>query len=154
VSALQDALLWYTYNAANIISTTSIAKKKVDNDDRGAFNMFHELMHSWVEYELVKVLPTFGLSPKVREDLESWSPDLFNLFSYLGDKQQDPSEKEHAEEFLTILFDKTLHNGYFGKLQIGSKDKFAKMTNTTLPLVVLMWLHQLEEHFYKIGDTN
>jgi hypothetical protein len=63
VSALQDALLWYTYNAANIISTTSIAKK-ADYDDRGAFNMFHELMHSWVGYELVKVLLTFGLSPK------------------------------------------------------------------------------------------
>jgi hypothetical protein len=55
---------------------------------------------------------------------------------------------------LTILFDKTLHNGYFGKLPFGSKDKFAKMTNTTLPLVVLTWLCQLEEYFYKIGDTN
>jgi hypothetical protein len=55
---------------------------------------------------------------------------------------------------LTILFDKTLYNGYFGKLPFGSKDKFAKMINTTLPLVMLMWLHQLEEYFYKIGDTN
>ncbi len=85
MSTLQDALSWYTYDVANIISTTSIAKK-VDYDDRGAFNMFQELMHSWVGYELVKVLLTFGLSPKVQEDLESWSPDLFNLFSYLGDK--------------------------------------------------------------------
>ena len=81
-------LLWYTYNAANIISMTSIAKK-VDYDDRGAFSMFQELMHSWVGYELVKVLLTFGLSPKVREDLKDWSPDLFQLFSYLGDKQWD-----------------------------------------------------------------
>jgi hypothetical protein len=129
-------------------------QKKVDYDDRGAFNMFQELLHSWVRYELVKVLLTFGLSPKIREDLESWSPDLFNLFSYLGNKQQNPSKKERAEELLTILFDKTLHNGYFGKLPFGSKDKFAKMTTTTLPLVVLMLLRQLEEYFYKIGDTN
>jgi hypothetical protein len=71
VSALQDALSWYTYNAANIISTTSIAKKKVDYDDRGAFNMFQELMRSWVGYKPVKVLLTFGLSPKIWEDLES-----------------------------------------------------------------------------------
>ncbi len=85
---------------------------------------------------------------------KSWSLDLFNLFSFLGDKQWDPSKKEGAEELLTILFDKTLHNGYFGKLPFGSKDKFAKMTNTTLPLVMLMWLCQLEEFFYKIGDTN
>ncbi len=28
------------------------------------------------------------------------------------------------------------------------------MTNTTLPLVVLRWLHQLQEYFYKISDTN
>jgi hypothetical protein len=154
VSALQDALSWYTYDAANIISTTSIAKRKVDYDDRGAFNMFQELMHSWVGYKLVKVLLTFGLSPKIWEDLESWSPDLFNLFSYLGDKQWDPSKKEWAEDLVTILFDKTLHNGYFGKLPFGTKDKFANMTNTTLPFFVLTWLCQLEEYFYKIGDTN
>jgi hypothetical protein len=114
VSTLQDALSWYTYDATNIISTTSIAKK-IDYDDRGAFIMFQELMHSWVGYELVKVILTFGLSPKIREDLESWAPDLFNLFSYLGDKKWDSSKKEHAEELLTILFDKTLHNGPEGR---------------------------------------
>jgi hypothetical protein len=110
-------------------------QKKVDFDDRGAFNMFQELMHSWVGYKLVKVLLSYGLSPKIWQDLEDWSPDLFNLFSYLGDKQQDPSKKEHAEHLLTILFDRTLHNGYFAKLPFGSMDKSAKMTNTTLALV-------------------
>ncbi len=52
VSVLQDALSWYTYDAAITISTTSIAKKKLDYDDRGAFNMFQELMHSWVGMNL------------------------------------------------------------------------------------------------------
>ncbi len=28
------------------------------------------------------------------------------------------------------------------------------MTDITLPLVVLTWLCQLQEYFYKIGDTN
>ncbi len=116
--------------------------------------MFQELMHSRAGYKLVKVLLTFGLSPKIWEDLESWSPESLNLFSYLGNEQWDPSKKERAEELLTILFDKTLYNGYFGKLPFGSKEKFAKMTNTTLPLVVLMWLRQLEEYFYEIDDTN
>jgi hypothetical protein len=139
--------LWYTYDAANIISTTPIAKNKVDFDDRGAFNMFQELMHSWVGYELVKVLLNFGLSPKIWQDLEDWSPDLFNLFSYVGNKQQDPSNKEQAERLLTILFDKTLHIRYLAKLPFGSRDKFAKITNITLPLVVLMWLSQLQEYF-------
>jgi hypothetical protein len=61
-------------------------------------------MHSWVGYELVTVVLAFGLSPKIWDDLESWSLDLFNLFSYLGDKQWDHSKKERAEELLTILF--------------------------------------------------
>ncbi len=95
-----------------------------------------------------------ALSPKIRQGLEDWSPDLFNLFSYLGNKQRDPSKEEQAECHLTILFDRTLHNGYFAKLPLGSRDKFAKITNITLPLVVLTWLCQLQEYFYKIGDTN
>jgi hypothetical protein len=122
VSALQDALSWYTYNVANIISTTSIAKKKVDYDDRGVFNMFQELMHSWVGYKLVKVLLTFGLRAKIWEDLESWSPDLVNLFFLPWRQTMGPLKNKRAEELLTILFDKYLHNGYFRKLPFGSKD--------------------------------
>jgi hypothetical protein len=68
---------------ANIISTTPIAKK-VDFDDRGAFNKFQELMHSWVGYKRVKVLLNFGLSPKIWQDLEDWSLDLFILFPTLA----------------------------------------------------------------------
>ncbi len=88
--------------------------------------MFQELMHSWVGYKLAKVLLTFGLSPKIWEDLESWSPNLFNLFSYLGDKQWDHSKKECAEDLLTILFDKTLHNGYFWKTAIWKQGHICK----------------------------
>jgi hypothetical protein len=72
--------LWFIYDAAHIISTTSIAKRKNDCDDRGAVTVFKDLMHSWIGYELVKVLLIFGLTPKVRDDLDDWSPDLFNFF--------------------------------------------------------------------------
>jgi hypothetical protein len=41
--------------------------------------------------------------------------------------------------------------GTLQKLPFGSREKFAKMTNTTLALVVLTWLRQLQEYFYKIG---
>jgi hypothetical protein len=41
--------------------------------------MFQELMHSWVGYKLVKVLLNFGLSPKIWQDLDDWSPDLYEL---------------------------------------------------------------------------
>jgi hypothetical protein len=83
------------------MSTTAIAKRKIDCDDRGTFTVFQELMHSWVEYKLVKVLLIFGLSPKIHNDLENWSPDLFHLFFYMGDKQRDPKKKEGADCFLT-----------------------------------------------------
>ncbi len=63
-------------------------------------------------------------------------------------------KKEEADCLLTILFHKTLHSGYFAKLPFGSKEKFEKMHNTILPLVVLTWLHQLQEHFYEIGDNK
>ena len=48
--------------------------------------MLQELMHSWVGYKLVKVLLKFGLSPKIQQDLEDWSPDEFFFFPYHGDK--------------------------------------------------------------------
>jgi hypothetical protein len=56
--------------------------------------VFQELMHSWVGYELVKVLLIFGLSPKIHDDLEDWSPDLFNLFSYMGNKKWNTKKKK------------------------------------------------------------
>ena len=63
----------------------------------GNHDLFAHILHSWVGYELVKVLLAFGLSPKLRDDLNDWSLDLFNVFSYLGDKQRDSSKKEEAE---------------------------------------------------------
>jgi hypothetical protein len=45
-------------------------KKKNDCDDRGAFTVFQEIMHSWVGYELIKALLIFGLDPKIRDDPE------------------------------------------------------------------------------------
>ncbi len=63
-------------------------------------------------------------------------------------------KKEEADHLLTILFHKTLHSGYFAKLPFGSKDKLEKIPNTILPLVVITWLLQLQEHFYEIGDNK
>jgi hypothetical protein len=70
----------------------------------------------------------------------------------MGDKQRDTKKK--ADWLLFILFHKTLYSGYFANLPFGSKDKFEKMPNTILPLVILLWLSQLQEHFYEIGDNK
>ena len=58
-------------------------QKKNDFDDRGAFIMFQQLIHSWVGYKHVKVLLNFGLSPKIWQDLEDWSPELFKIIDCL-----------------------------------------------------------------------
>ena len=135
------------------MSTSAICKKKSEIDDRGAFHLFQDLIHSWVGYELVKVLQSFGLTPTIRPELETWSPDLFLVFTYIGDKKREKC-KEDADQMLTILFSSILHNSYFTKLSFGSRAYFEKMPNAILPLVVLTWLRQLQEYFFEIPDTK
>ena len=108
-------------------------------------------MHSWVGYELVKVLLKYGLSPKLWGDLNEWLPDLYKLFSYFGNKQRDSSKSPTQ---LITLFEKTEHCSYFGKLSFGKRTKFEKMANTTIPLVILTWLRQLQEHFFEQPENN
>jgi hypothetical protein len=153
LSILQDALSWYTFDAAFVISNSAITKKKVDVEDRGGnHELFEHLMHSWVGYELVKVLLKYGLSPKLRSDLNEWSPDLYQLFSYFGEKQWDSSKS--PTQLLTILFEGMEHCSYFGKLPFGKRTKFEKMANTTISLVLLTWLRQLQEHFFEQPENN
>ncbi len=93
LSILQDALLWYTFDAAFVISNSAIAKKEVEVEDKGGnHGLFEHLMHSWIGYELVKVLLKYGLSPKLGSDLNKWSPESIELFSYFGEKLWDPSK--------------------------------------------------------------
>ena len=114
--------------------------------------MFEHIIHSWVGYELVKVLLKYGLSPSVRSDLKDWSEDLFELFAYFGEKQRDTTKRPTTQ--LTILFDNTEHCSYFEKLPFGKKNRFEKMDNTTIPLVILTWLRQLQEHVFKLPDHS
>jgi len=114
--------------------------------------LFEHLMHSWVGYELVKVLFKYGLSPKIRSDLNDWSEKLYKLFSYFGTKKRDSTKR--PTELLDVLFEKTEHCSYFEKLPFGKKTKFEKMSNTTLALVIMTWLRQLQEHFYEQAEIK
>ncbi len=66
-------------------------------------------MQKWVGYELVKVLWIFGLQPiGIREDLQSWSPDLYILFMYFKDKKKNAKmEKAHKESWIYSLMKQT-----------------------------------------------
>jgi hypothetical protein len=58
---------------------------------------------------------------------------------------------------LDLLFDQTEHNSYFGKLNFGSKEKFKTLSNSSLYLLILTWLRQLEQYFYNFegnGDSS
>ena len=55
---------------------------------------------------------------------------------------------------LDLLFDKTEHNSYFGKMNFGSKEKFKTATNSSMYLLILTWLRQLEEYFYNFDDND
>ena len=125
ISIQQDAISWYAFNAAFIILNSAIAKKNNGIEDRGGnHELFEHLMHSWVGYELVKVLLKYGLSPKIRSDLNEWSPQLYERFSYFDKKHRDSSKK--LTRLLDILFKKTEHCSYFEKLPFGKKTKFEK----------------------------
>jgi hypothetical protein len=98
--------------------------------------VFQELMHSWVGYELVKVLHIFGLSPKICNDLENRSLDEFHLFSYMDDKQRDTKKKEEADRLLFILFHKLYTAGILQNCHLEARTNLKKC-----PIIYYHWLY-------------
>ena len=147
---LSDALSFYVYDAGSILATT-IAKRPANLIDKGQSLLFHELMHSWVAYEILKVLTIYGLQPTtVNKSLSKWSPDLYDVFTYIITRKQ--IHKTNAERILGLLMQDKMHNGHFTKSPFGSKTLFLKQHNATLSLVILTWLRQLQQFFY--GETT
>ncbi len=99
--------------------------------------IFQQFIHSWLCYELVKLLYVFGLQPQIRSDTSNWSQELHTAFNYFNNKQ--PEHKEMTMKVLDTLFDKTKHTSYFDKIIFGSKQKFKHMKNPILYLVILTW---------------
>ncbi len=78
-----DVLSFYIYDAGYVIAN-SIARRpfSLGKADRGQSLLFHEFIQSWVGYELVKVLVTFGLQPThLNSSLKEWSQDLHDIFT-------------------------------------------------------------------------
>jgi hypothetical protein len=145
-------LSFYVYDAGFVIAT-SIAKRPfpTGKPDRGQSLLFHEFIQSWVGYELVKVLVTYGLQPiTLSSELKNWSPDLHTIFTYMLTKDQ--KMKTRAKEILEVLFSKTLHCGYWSHVQFGTRKKFFEQNNSILCLVVLTWMRQLQEFFLNVDN--
>jgi hypothetical protein len=95
----------------------------------------------------------FGLQPKIRTDLADCSPDLLATFTYLSNRTNN-QYKDKATKMLDLLFDQTKHNSYFGKLNFGSREKFKTLNNSSLYLLILMWLRQLEQYYYNFEGSE
>ena len=58
----------------------------------------------------------FGLQPKIRSDISTWSDDLDFMFQYFNNKQKEEQHKTKAKNVPAILFEKTNHIGHFKKI--------------------------------------
>ncbi len=115
-------MLFYIYDSEYVIAN-SIARQPFGKGkaDKGQSLLFHEFIQSWVGYELVKVLVTFGLQPiTLNCSLTNWSKDLHDIFLYMQTKH--PDLKVRANEILDVLFNKTLQSGHWSHVQFGTKN--------------------------------
>ena len=150
---MSDALSFYVYDAGSVLATT-IARRPSPprSPDKGQSLLFHELMHSWVAYEILKVLIIYGLQPTtLNSNLNKWSEDLYDVFKYV--MTRNIKHKKNADRVLDVLFNAKLHCGHFTKSTFGTKSAFLKMENATLTLVILTWLRQLQQFFCE-SDTQ
>ncbi len=85
-----DALSFYAYDAGFVIATSIAWRPSTGKADRGQSLLFHKFIQSWIGYELVKVLVTFGLQPiTLSSTLSKWSPDLHTIFTYMLTKNHE-----------------------------------------------------------------
>jgi hypothetical protein len=151
---ISDGLSFYSYDVSAIIAR-NIAKQPYPGSDRGQSLLFHEFMHLWVGYELVKVLRVFGLQPTcIREEVKSWSTDLYDFFMYFSDKKGNQDMEENALRILNVILTRTEHDGHFTSIRFGGKSHIEKLRNNILFLVVLTWLRQLQQYFYKLPERS
>ncbi len=149
-----DALSFYIYDTGSVLATSTARQPfPTGKHDRGESLLFHKFIQSWVGYELVKVLVTFGLQPiTLTSTLKNWSKDLHDIFTHMLTKNLDL--KGRAEEILDVLFSKTLHCGYWLRTQFGARTIFFEQSNGVLSLVVLTWLRQLQRFFLNDEHTH
>jgi hypothetical protein len=94
----------------------------------------------------------------LKSSWKEWSQDLHDIFTYMQTKK--PELKGRATEILDVLFNNTVHSGHSSHVQFGMKKKIFQQNNSTLSLVILTWLQQLQQYFLnkeekdKNGDWN
>jgi hypothetical protein len=118
--------------------------------DKGSPGVYHELIQTWVTYELTKVIYIFGLNPQPHENLHEFAPDIYTYIYYL-DGNDDEEYFEEATRTHTLLIKETQHSSVFTKCLFTKTETpiWDNDVKPILPLVILTWLRQLEEFFTK-----
>ena len=143
-------------NASYVLGNKIAKNRESQFNDLGKPQFFYEVVQSWVSFELVQVLQKFGLSPKFKTNLDTWSKDIHCVVQFMKKSQQQDHEKKRAQVCLDILFHpkKTEHYGSFIRCEHGTKMNFEKMTNFAIPLVILTWHQMIQEYFWKNGKKT
>ncbi len=76
------------------------------------------------------------------------------MFTYYLSNWSNDRHKDKATKTLDLLFDQTEPNSYFDKLNFGSKENFKTLNNSSLYLLILAWLRQLEQYFYSFKGNR
>ncbi len=67
---------WYINDISHIISKKLAKCETTVVAEIGMPNIFHKMIHTWVTYEVVKMLYLFELKPTINEKLKEWSPNI------------------------------------------------------------------------------
>ncbi len=78
---------------------------------------------------------------------------MFATFTYLTNRTKN-EYKDKAYKMVDKLFDRTKQSSYFSKLNFGSKEKFKTLNNSSLYLLILTWLRQLEEYYFSFEGNG
>ena len=151
-----DCISWFHLNASYVLGNKIAKNRESQFNDLGKPQFFYEVVQSWVSFELVQVLQKFGLNPKFKTNLDTWSNDMHCVVQFMKKSQQQDHEKKRAQVCIDILFQpkKTEHYGSFIRCEHGTKMNFEKMTNFAIPLVILTWHRMIQEYFWKNGDKT
>jgi hypothetical protein len=88
-----DCLSWYISDTSQVIAKHVARINNKITRDKGAPELFQDMIQTWVTFELVKIIHIFGLSPTYASHIEAFAPDLYNYFFYI----QDTSENKGFE---------------------------------------------------------
>ncbi len=103
-------------NASYVLGNKIAKNRESQFNDLGKPQFFYEVVQSWVSFELVQVLQKFGLNPKFKTNLDTWSKDMHCVVQFMKKLQQQDHEinvpKYALTTFSTLKKQSTMDHSY------------------------------------------